>query len=367
MGLLNKEKKFKYYSLKKILAMNAVYNVIFGERSNGKSYSVHDYAAVNFYEKGEQLAVVRRWQDDFTGKRGATMFDGIVKSGRLAEITKGEWTDIYYYASRWFFCRKDEKGNRIVNEKPFAYGFAITSQEHDKSTSYPEITTVLFDEFLTRTSYVPDEFVLFCNVLSTIIRQRTNVKIFMLGNTVNKYCPYFKEMGLKHIQEMNKGDIDIYRYGDKNLTVAVEYCQTAGKDGKPSDFYFAFDNPKLNMITGGDWEIDIYPHCPAKYRPKDIKFNFFLEFENVTLHCEIVGTSTGYFLFIHEKTTPIKNETDMVFSLTRTSYKWNIRRNILKPEDELGRKIAWFFVNNRVFYQDNEVGEIVANYLKCCG
>ena len=203
--------------------------------------------------------------------------------------------------------------------------------------------------------------ILFMNIRKIV------VKIFMLGNTVNKYCPYFKEMGLKHVQEMNKGDIDIYRYGDKNLTVAVEYCQTAGKDGKPSDFYFAFDNPKLNMITGGDWEIDIYPHCPVKYRPKDIKFNFFLEFENVILHCEVVGTSTGYFLFIHEKTTPIKNEMDMVFSLTRTSYKWNIRRNILKPEDELGRKIAWFFVNNRVFYQDNEVGEIVANYLKCCG
>ena len=29
-----------YYSLQKILKKNAVYNVIFGERSNGKTYSV---------------------------------------------------------------------------------------------------------------------------------------------------------------------------------------------------------------------------------------------------------------------------------------------------------------------------------------
>ena len=36
----------------------------------------------------------------------------------------------------------------------------------------------------------------FMNVLSTIIRDRENIKIFMLGNTVNKYCPYFDEMGL---------------------------------------------------------------------------------------------------------------------------------------------------------------------------
>ena len=169
----------KFYSLKRILERNAVYNMIIGERSNGKSYSVHEYAAEQFYKNGSQHAVVRRQQDDFTGKRGATMFDGIVNSGAIERITKGEWTGIYYYSSRWFFCRYED-GKRVVNETPFAYGFAITSQEHDKSTSYPNVRTVLFDEFLTRGMYLPDEFVMFCNVLSTIIRQRTDVKIFML-------------------------------------------------------------------------------------------------------------------------------------------------------------------------------------------
>ena len=77
----------KYYSLKRILERNAVYNMIIGERSNGKSYSVHEYAAEQFYKNGSQLAVVRRWQDDFTGKRGATMFDGIVNSGAIERIT----------------------------------------------------------------------------------------------------------------------------------------------------------------------------------------------------------------------------------------------------------------------------------------
>lgn len=355
----------KYYSLKRILERNATYNMIIGERSNGKSYSVHEYAAEQFYKNGGQLAVVRRWQDDFTGKRGAAMFDGIVNSGALERITKGEWTGIYYYSSRWFFCRYED-GKRVVNETPFAYGFAITSQEHDKSTSYPNVKTILFDEFLTRSMYLPDEFVLFCNVISTIVRQRTDVKIFMLGNTVNKYCPYFKEMGLKHVQQMKQGSIDVYKYGDSRLTVAVEYCKE-GAEGKPSDFYFAFDNPKLNMITGGAWEIDIYPHCPCKYRPKDVRFRFFIEFDASILQCNVICLDSGYFLFIHEKTTPIKYpDRDLQFTLNETSHRRNIRRNILKPEDNLGTKIAWFFKNNRVFYQDNDIGEVVANYLKCC-
>ena len=127
------------------------------------------------------------------------MFDAIVSNGEVLKLSKGEWTGVYYYGSRWFLCRFED-GKRICDETPFAYGFALTSMEHDKSTAYPNITTICFDEFISRNAYLPDEFVLFMNVISTIVRQRKDTKIFMLGNTVNKYCPYFDEMGIKHLK-----------------------------------------------------------------------------------------------------------------------------------------------------------------------
>ena len=356
----------KYYTLKNILKHNAKYNVIYGERSNGKTFAVQELAIQRYCENGGQLAIIRRWQDDYTGKRGSTMFDGVVKAGIVKKYSNGEWTDIYYYSSRWYLCRYTDKGDRETDSKPFAYGFAITSQEHDKSTSYPNVQTVLFDEFLTRTGYIPDEFVLFCNVLSTIIRERTDVQIFMLGNTVNKYCPYFAEMGLTRIPEMKQGEIDLYKYGESGLTVAVEYAPSTtffGRKGKPSDVYFAFNNPKLKMITSGEWELDIYPHCPEKYVPKDILFTYFIRFDNMLLQCEIVSGETGYFTFIHRKTTPIKNDDDLVFSPSANSPRRNIRRSIKLPEDKLGEKIYYFFKTNRVFYQSNDIGDAVKNYL----
>lgn len=358
--------KQKFYSLKNILARDAQYNVIFGERSNGKTYAVLKYGVERFAESGEQLAIVRRWQDDFTGKRGGTMFDALVSNGEISKITKGEWTGVYYYGSKWFFCRYDEDGKRINHEKPFAYGFAISTMEHDKSTAYPEITTICFDEFLTRTAYLPDEFVLFMNVCSTIIRYRTNVKIFMLGNTVNRYCPYFKEMGLTHIKEMQPGSIDVYRYGDSELKVAVEYT-LPNKDGKESDFYFAFDNPKLSMITGGAWEIDIYPHCPVKYTPAEVVYTYFIEFSGDLLQCEIVCHDDLYFTFIHRKTTELKHpEIDLIYS-TEYNPRPNYRRNITRPMSTLEKKIVEHFKKDKIFYSDNEVGEIVRNYLIWCG
>ena len=357
--------KQKFYSLKNILSKNAQYNVIFGERSNGKTYAVLKYALEKYVQTGEQLAIVRRWQDDFTGKRGATMFNAIVSNEEVTRLTKGEWDDIYYYASKWYLC-KYEDGKRVNSEKPFAYGFSISTMEHDKSTAYPEITTILFDEFLTRTAYLPDEFVLFMNVISTIVRHRTNAKIFMLGNTVNRYCPYFKEMGLTHVKEMTPGTIDVYRYGDSELTVAVEYTQP-NKDGKESDFYFAFDNPKLSMITGGAWEIDIYPHCPVKYSPGEVLFTYFIEFAGDLLQCEVVQHEDLFFTFIHRKTTELKHpETDLIYS-TDYSPRPNYKRNITRPRSEIEKKVTQHFLSDKVFYSDNEVGEIVRNYLIWCG
>ncbi|MFV3037454.1 phage DNA encapsidation protein, partial [Klebsiella pneumoniae] len=97
---------------------------------------------------------------------------------------------------------------------------------HDKSTSFPDIDLIIFDEFLTNRLYLNDEFILFMNTVSTIVRRREDVKIYMLGNTVNKYCPYFAEMGLEHIPKMTQGTIDVYAYGNSDLTVAVEYCKS---------------------------------------------------------------------------------------------------------------------------------------------
>ena len=195
-----------------------------------------------------------------------------------------------------------------------------------------------------------------------------DVVIFMLGNTVNKYCPYFDEMGLRHIKDMKQGEIDVYQLkhtSGKVLKVAVEYCKPFEK-GKKSDFYFAFDNQKLEMITNGIWEIDIYPHCPYRYKPKNILFTYFIEFDRELLQCEIVQIDNICFTFIHRKTTPLKHpETDLVFT-TRFDARPNYRRKLTRPNLPIEKMIVEFFATDKIFYQDNEVGELVRNYLIWC-
>ena len=78
--------KPKFYSLKNILAKKAQYNIIFGERSNGKTYSVLKYGLQKFCETGEQTAIIRRWGDDFKGKRGESMFNALVSNWEVEKL-----------------------------------------------------------------------------------------------------------------------------------------------------------------------------------------------------------------------------------------------------------------------------------------
>lgn len=362
--------KSKYWNIENILSKYCPYNMIIGERSNGKTYGTIKHGLEEYFKNGSEIAIIRRMEEDFRGKRATTLFAPFIENNVIQKLSKGKYNSVKYYSQRWYFQHiEEDKKKCYTEETPFAYAFALSSMEHDKSSSYPRVRTIIFDEFITRNIYLNDEFVTFQNTLSTIIRDRNNATIFMLGNTVNKYCPYFKEMGLTNITKQEQGTIDVYTYGDSGLRVAVEFC--GNKTEKKSDVYFAFNNPKLKMIKTGTWEIDIYPHLPCKYLPKDIRYMYFIKFNDEILQCEIIRVVEPItkrlvaFTYIHRKTTDIRDENGKYLVYQEDfSPLSNYKRRITKPKSDIEKYILSFFVTDKVFYQDNDVGEIVRNYLQ---
>lgn len=359
--------KQKYYSLDKILTYDADYNIIYGERSNGKTTAVLLYALERYVKSGyeKQLAIIRRWDEDLKVSKASRLFSAIVNLGYVAKFTGGMFNNVIYRSGKWYLCTFDDTGKMLdISSEPFAFAFTLTGEEHYKSISFPNIKTVLFDEFITRSYYLPDEFIKFQNLLSTIIRLNDDVKIFMCGNTVNQFCPYFAEMGINRIKTQKIGTIDIYQYGENSLKVAVEYSDFNGSK-KASNKYFAFDNPKLNMIKNGSWEIAIYPHLPVKYHEKEIMYQYYIQFDEVTLQCEIIFSHIlqETFTFIHLKTTPIKEDDYGLIFSSIISPERKYRFRIDKPTDKVSSIIWDYFVRDKVFYQDNQTGELVRNFI----
>lgn len=358
-------RKIEYFTVRKTMKEypDAQYYLFIGERSNGKTYSALDYALDNFFATGEQFAYIRRFNEDIKPKNLTNLFSAHVQNGVLEKYSSGNWIGMDYGSGRFVPYKLDLDEKVVKAPAPAGFAFDLSGMEHYKSISFPNITTIIFDEFLSRQGYLNNEFILFMNCISTIVRHRDNVKILMLGNTVNKYCPYFAEMGLKHIGEQKQGTVDMYTYADSDLKVIVEYCSaTAKKGGKSSDTYFAFDNPELKMITTGTWEIAIYPHLETKYRSKDVITSFFIEFAEELLHGELICDEHGIYAFIHRKTTPIKDtDTDIVYTVV-PSQKWNYRVGF-RSGDKLSSQLNQLLMQNRFFYSDNEVGEVVRNYV----
>ncbi len=165
----------KYYSLKKINSKNATYNVIFGERSNGKTYATLNMSLQNYFKDGSQFAYIRRWSDDIATKRMNNLFNAL--TDKIVEYSGGEFHAIVFRTGVFYLANFNKDGKVIYTDSDvIGYAFNLSASEHNKANSYPKITTIIFDEFLTNKYYLPDEFVLFMNTVSTIVRQRTNVK-----------------------------------------------------------------------------------------------------------------------------------------------------------------------------------------------
>ena len=365
--------KSKFWTPKRIMETcpKAKYFVVFGERSNGKTFGVKELALDEYLESGKQLAYVRRYEEDF--KKAKTFYADFTNNPTRGNViekkTHGKYDGVKFIGGAWYLCKfsNDPKEKDVVDVKPFAISFVLSLEERYKSNPFPDVGIIFFDEFMTRAFYLTDEFILFTSLISTIVRLRDDVKVFMCANTISTYCPHLADMGIRNIGKMQDGQIDIYEYGDSGLKVAVERTEALEKRAKKkSNVYFAFSNPKLRMNTSGAFEVSIYPHRPMKFGKTDIKYIYFISFNGETFQCEIVYKEKLWFTFIHRKTTPIKEGEQGLIYQEEIRPERNYSRNIMKPANALQKRIALFFVREKVFYQDNEVGESIHHYLNWC-
>lgn len=355
--------------LTQIKAENAPYNILMSGRSDGKSFAVLEEMLNNKLNFDKQGAIIRRWDSDFKRGRAAKMWTNLVSEGKLDNTG---WDSIEFKGSCWYLAKFDEKTRTYkYDSTPLCHAMSMSDVEHTKSTSYPDVTTVLFDEFVPMNGYYPDEFVVFMNILSTIIRKyRRDVKVYMCANTITSDSIYFREMGLKRVDRLKPGTIQVYTYGESDMKVAVEVMPHV-KDVKAtnSDYYFAFDNPKLAMIRGEGFQLGLFPHLPTwcRVKPKYVKKVFFVWYNDEIIQGEIVHIDSNTdFLYFHRKTTPIKDENkDLIYCEDQDPRK-NWHRNILNPYDDTSKKITSYFKMEKVFYQDNEIGDSINNYLKFC-
>lgn len=342
----------KYYSLENILKVDAEYNILFGERANGKSYAVKDYVFKHFLEDGKKFVYLRRYSMDITPAMVSSYFDDI----DIEKLSKKEYNLLEVRAKKIWLAYYDSDQDKITKRKQCGYVMHLSGGEHYKSTTYPNTDTLIFEEFVTNEGYLVNETTKLMNIISTVLRNNKG-KIFMIGNTVNRICPYFSEWQLTNIPTQKQGTIDIYNvhYDELTIKIACEYCESSTAKNK------MFFGKTADNIVKGSWDVDTYPKPPSGKH--DILCQILLEHEQFSYEIVIMESENGVFVKVQPVTKKILSYNKYAFVVTH-SFNEDVRYTPSLKIFPISKNLRWLYENGKFVYSDNLTGTEFNNILK---
>lgn len=163
-----------FFSFDRTLSHNKLFNWVIGARGIGKTFNSLDLA-LRRYQRGKgQFIYLRRYKEEIKPSKMENLFLPLEREGMCEHIE---------YNSGCFYIGDDLE--------PCGYSFALSSTE--KSMALPDVSLIIFDEFLIEKGYkryLDDEVDAFLNFYETVARMR-DVTVLFLSNAVSFYNPYF--------------------------------------------------------------------------------------------------------------------------------------------------------------------------------
>ena len=206
-----------FWDIGKTLTHNMLVNVIVGNRGGGKSWGSKKRAIDNFIKRKEQFGYIRRYKDDL--KRPMEQF--------FKDIEQEYPDHEFKVEGEKFFIRlkpANEKEKWTENDVA-GYGFQLSTAANKKSISYPNVTLLIFDEFLIEKGnqrYIPNEPEKLLNLYETVARPGTGhprVVLFMLANAISITNPYFLYWSLRMPQNQDKNGKYIWKHPTRPILV----------------------------------------------------------------------------------------------------------------------------------------------------
>lgn len=343
--------KQQHYNLDNIDSLDANINIIYGEKSNGKSYQVkHKKAVKKYLNTGRRFILLRRWKEDISNAWIEQYFSDV----DVPSLTDNKYNCISCYRKTLYLANVDEN-NKVKRGEKIGYVMALSTEQHYSGASYLDVDDIIFEEFMERGVYIARESDKLMTFYSTVDRKRGTTKLWLVGNTISRVCPYMYDWDLQSIvRKQKQGDIDTLTiHNEENdVKIAIEYCRASG--GKT----MAIGNAS-KMIDKGAWQTHPQPHLPKSKKCYKILFRFCFQYQNFRFICEFLidkEDRNNTCWFIYPKYTDIKPKT-LVFSDVVNINKYWQRDiyNLSFKNDNLKRLLETFRQGN-IFYSDDLTG-----------
>lgn len=333
-----------WYSPKKILSYNALFNFVVGARGGGKTYSCKELGINSFLKDKSEFVYIRRYKTEMK-KSKPNFFNDIAKNYEHVKL--------------------DIKGNNaFINDEVAGHFITLSNAKIEKSVSYPNVKYIIFDEFILDKGhhhYLPDEVTAFLELYETIARLR-DVKVIFISNAVSINNPYFLYFGIdapyqKSIEKyynINGNYININKEKKQYPDICVEFYENEEfvnvknktrfgelvKNTKYGDY--AVNN---KMLRDNNSFIEKKPQSKYIYtiNIEGLDIGFWYD-DGYYYVSNDLGSNNNKFIIDpnnHDPTYLLIDKTDYIYKSLKTAFK-----------------------NSKVFFEDSKVKALFYNIIK---
>ncbi len=172
-----------WYDKTQVLSYNRLLNMIIGQRGAGKTYGFKVWCVRDFLQNNKQFVWVRRFKNELDTIE--SFFKDIKHEfkGHKMAVLRGKTQSLIK-----------------VDDKVAGYVVALSTSQKLKSTPYPNVDKIVFDEFLLTSNvmhYLENEVEVFLDLMSTVFRKRAVRGAYLIANNTNFNNPYFNYFNIK--------------------------------------------------------------------------------------------------------------------------------------------------------------------------
>ena len=334
-----------HYNLDNIDKLGARFNLIYGERSNGKSYQLKHKKGVEKYLKtGRRFILMRRWKEEITTEKIEQYFQDV----DVAKLTDGKYNCITLYRKSLYLSNYDNETGKTKRFDKIGYVVALSTEQNYAGASYLDVDDIIFEEFMSRSVYMANESNKLMNFYATVDRKRLTTRLWLVGNTISRVCPYINDWGLHSvISSQKQGTIKeiVINGNEEKIKIAVEYCKSTGQSSGTI-------GTNAEMINTGAWETAPQPHLPKSIKEYKKLYTFGFQYQNFKFLCNLLQDretkETVWFVFPFFK--EFKHNQIVFSDVVKVSKYWQRDiYNISIKNDKL-KNLFMSFKENKIFY-----------------
>lgn len=170
-----------YYNFDKLFSYNFLLAFVIGERGCGKTFGSKVAMIKRFLKNGDEFIYLRRYKTELDMSLGTF------------------WNDIQAHGYFDDLDLRVKKGKDLTkftcDGKVCGYAVPLSTANILKSTAFPNVKTIIFDEFILDGAsgtyrYLKNEVTMMLDIIETVGRLR-DIQVVFLGNALSITNPYF--------------------------------------------------------------------------------------------------------------------------------------------------------------------------------